>query len=444
MGRFRVWAAWLVAGLLGLVLLPASTLSRLQGELQRAKQAAAVQATQIHALQGKLTHLGAEQAALAAQLSQLGKETAVLEQRKTKVLAEIQALRHRVHVLRAESAITEAKVALDQHEVRRVMLQLYEEQSNRFVLLLSQSTNLYDLLIQGHYVNELGRYDLALIANLKRQVSLLAQQRKALASSLAQVEQLRTHLSSEIAQLTAEQQRQKQAAAQLAKSRQGQQLLLLRAAQEQRRLSAQVDQIVGEVLAERAKLAEQAKLAAEAAARRRAKLAAEQAKLAKERRLARSPAQRARITQEEQAIQTRQSQLANIPQALPTLSAQSGPLLLPIAGGRVAEPYGTQGPYVVISGTHRNSPVRASSSGQVLQAAYYANLGWVIVEQISNQLVAVYTGLQQPAVQSGSAVSAGELIGYTGGSPLIDARSFWFQEGVLQGNQPKGWISPTF
>ncbi len=68
----------------------------------------------------------------------------------------------------------------------------------------------------------------------------------------------------------------------------------------------------------------------------------------------------------------------------------------------------------------------SAADGLVLTEATYANEGWVVVVQHSDSLIAVYSGLQQPAVSSGSRVSRGQVLGYAGGSPLLGPSSIRF------------------
>ncbi len=110
----------------------------------------------------------------------------------------------------------------------------------------------------------------------------------------------------------------------------------------------------------------------------------------------------------------------------------SGSLGFPMPGGRVTTIF--DGSYVLVSG-QEGAAVTATGAGTVLQAAYYAAQGTVIVIQHSDSLVSGYLCLQSPTVSSGQHVSSGQVIGYAGGCPASGNDTIGYEVSLIQGGR---------
>lgn len=180
---------------------------------------------------------------------------------------------------------------------------------------------------------------------------------------------------------------------------------------------------------------------ARAAAEARAQQQAQQARAALQAQQAREAA----VAREQQALQARQAQvaqqeqqLAAEQQALPATVQRSG-LGFPLPGGKVAAPYGTSGAqWAVISGNEGERAV-AAETGNVIAAAYYAALGWVILVDHGGNVITGYFGLQDTQVEVGQRVTRGTPLGTIGGSHIFGLDRMAFQ--VRQGETP---VAPPF
>lgn len=179
----------------------------------------------------------------------------------------------------------------------------------------------------------------------------------------------------------------------------------------------------------------------QAQARAAAEARAQQARAALQAQQAREAA----VAREQQALQARQAQvaqqeqqLAAEQQALPATVQRSG-LGFPLPGGKVAAPYGTSGAqWAVISGNEGERAV-AAETGNVIAAAYYAALGWVILVDHGGNVITGYFGLQDTQVEVGQRVTRGTPVGTIGGSHIFGLDRMAFQ--VRQGETP---VAPPF
>ncbi|SEI62116.1 Septal ring factor EnvC, activator of murein hydrolases AmiA and AmiB [Deinococcus reticulitermitis] len=214
--------------------------------------------------------------------------------------------------------------------------------------------------------------------------------------------------------------------------REAERLARIRAEQERRAREAEARR--------QAELTRQAEVARQAELTRQAELAREAA-AARRRAEAQAAAQREReaaVARERQALAERQAQTE---QAQAQLNVELQPLPattdgeamgFPLPGGQVSAPFGTGGEqWAVISGPVGGQAV-AARGGNVLAAAYYAALGWVILIDHGNNLITGYFGLQDSLVSAGQRVNQGTPLGVIGGSHILgtDRMAFQVRDGV--------------
>lgn len=226
--------------------------------------------------------------------------------------------------------------------------------------------------------------------------------------------------------------------------REAERLARIRAEQERRAREAearrQAELARQAEVARQAELTRQAEVARQAELTRQAELAREAA-AARRRAEAQAAAQREReaaVARERQALAERQAQTE---QAQAQLNVELQPLPattdgeamgFPLPGGQVSAPFGTGGEqWAVISGPVGGQAV-AARGGNVLAAAYYAALGWVILIDHGNNLITGYFGLQDSLVSAGQRVDQGTPLGVIGGSHILgtDRMAFQVRDGV--------------
>ncbi|WP_425147936.1 peptidoglycan DD-metalloendopeptidase family protein [Deinococcus sp.] len=228
-------------------------------------------------------------------------------------------------------------------------------------------------------------------------------------------------------------------AAQEAARREQERLAALKAEQERQ----------ARIAAEQARLAaQQARVAAQRAQQRAAQLrqqqlALRQQQLAREAQQA-TQARQNQLKREQEALAARQqaidAQNAQDQVQVAPLPSSVGDIVFPLPGGRVSAPFDTSGgPWTVISGSDGAQAV-AVAEGNVITAANYANLGWVVIID-HGPLISTSFGLSQPLVSVGQRVSRGQAIGVVGGSPQFGPQSM-----ALQLNQAstKQAVRPPF
>ncbi|GGK87053.1 murein hydrolase activator EnvC family protein [Deinococcus radiotolerans] len=444
-------------------------LEQLQQQLQQQRQLSAQKAQELETLRARIQNLSAQQRQTLAQLDDLAGRTATLENELATVTARVALAERQLADTTAQLNVTRARVERLQGDVREVMQLMYRQRSGQYLQLLSQARSLSDLLIRLRYSNMAGAYQTEVLAGLRDQVAALHDQERVQQQQATQLKALQAQRTDKLRALQTQRARQTTLLAQLRASEQGQRTLATQKAAEQALAAQQVDQLFGQVVAERARLEaerqrrleeerrrreEEARRIREAQERARqealrlaqlrqaqAAAAARQAQQARAAQLQRDQqARAAQLQREQQALAQRQVQVQQaqqqVEQQLAPLPVLTGPLGFPLPGGRVQAPYGANGtPWVVLTGAQQ---AVAANEGNVLAVTFYASLGWVILVDHGSSVTA-YLGLRDPVVSVGSRVARGAPLGSVGGSSIIGPGSMGFQ--LRQGGQP---VSPGF
>ncbi|MDL2345343.1 M23 family metallopeptidase, partial [Deinococcus sp. MIMF12] len=129
-------------------------------------------------------------------------------------------------------------------------------------------------------------------------------------------------------------------------------------------------------------------------------------------------------------------------QALTPLPASPGPLGFPLPGGRVSQPYGSNGAQWSVLEAAEGTQAVASLEGNVIATTYYASLGWVVLLD-HGATVTAYFGLQDAAVEVGARVGTGTPLGTVGGSPIFGPGRMAFQLNAVSGNSRRP-VPPPF
>ncbi|GGJ86167.1 murein hydrolase activator EnvC family protein [Deinococcus aquiradiocola] len=427
-------------------------LQQLQEQLAAQQQLSAQQKAQLEGLRARVTALGGQQKTVLGRIDALNANIARLETARRALDLQIQGVQESIRDLNLQITGTQARVTRLQQDVRELLVSLYRERSGRYLQLLSQAQTLSDLLIQAKYANISGQNNVRVVQALKTETARLQTQKDAQTAQKKQLDTLQARQIAQLQQLQAQRQEATTLVAQLKKDQAGQQALAVQTQAQQALTASSIQNVIGGILQERANIeaerqrrirAEQARREAELAriraqqeAARREQERLAQLRLAQERQAraqqaqaqaqaqarqvrAAQAARQAQLAREQQALQqqqqTVQAQQDQSQQQLAPLPAAVGEIGFPLPGGRVTAAFNTSGPWTILSAQSGAQAVSVAE-GNVITAANYANLGWVVIVD-HGSLSSSYFGLAQPLVRVGDRVGRGQPVGVIGGSP---------------------------
>ncbi|MFC4639302.1 peptidoglycan DD-metalloendopeptidase family protein [Deinococcus hohokamensis] len=499
--------------LLGTLLLGAAAqttsgrLEELQRELQQQRQQSAAQAQALEALRSRIANLSSQQRETLARLDALAGSVTTLENEVAVLNARTDLAERALQETAAQRQATEARVAQLQGDVRQILNAMYRERSGRYLQLLSQARSLSDLLIRVQYSNLAGEYNTRVIETLRGEVQVLQTQQAQQEAQAKALRDVQAQRASTLAQLRTRRQEQARLLAGLRASEQGQRTLAAQTQAEQALTARSIDQLVGQVVAERQRLEEErrrrleeerrrreeeqrrlreaqerarqealrlarlreaqeraarelAQRRAEAAlaARRQAQAAQRQAQAAaqaaEQRRAeqqlaAQAAAQRARaqqVQQEQAALAQRREQ---VQQEQTRVEAALAPLPAPSGPlGFPISPGQVSSPYG--SGGAQWTVLQGPDNAQAVAvqggdvlAATYYASLGWVVLLEHPSTVTVYLGLRDPQVQAGQRVAQGTPLGLVGGSPVFGPGRMAFQLNRVQGGSRQP-VAPGF
>ena len=436
-------------------------LQQLQQQLAAQQQLSAQQKAQLEGLRARVAQLGTQQKSALGRIDALSDTIAKLETARRALDIQIQGAQLAIRDLNVQITGTQARVGRLQQDVRELLVSLYRERSGRYLQLLSQASSLSDLLIRARYANISGQNNVRVVQSLKTETARLKAQLAAQAAQKKQLDALQAKQVAQLTQLQAQRQEQTALVAELRQNQAGQQALAVQTQAQQALTASSIQNVIGGILQERSNIeaerqrriqAEQQRRAAELARiraeqeaarqeqRRLARLRAEQERQAREAQTARAQqalaqqqqarrAREAQTTREQQALTDQQQSVQNqqdqSQQQLAPLPDNVGNVGFPLPGGRVTSAFNASGPWTVLSGDTGARAV-AVAEGNVIIAANYANLGWVVIVD-HGALISTSFGLLQPLVSVGQRVSRGQALGIIGGSPQFGPASMALQ-----------------
>ncbi|MDB5045314.1 MAG: peptidase [Deinococcus sp.] len=471
-------------------------LEQLQRDLQQQRQQNAAQAQELERVRNTIQNLTVQQKATLTRLDGLGRNVTQLVNEVATLAARTRLAEQLLADTTAAKGRTETRVSRLQEDVRQILNTLYRERSGRYLQLLSQSNSLSDLLIRLNYNNMAGKYNVQIIETLRSEVASLKQQEAQQAQQTAALKDLQTQRAEVLANLRERRQEQQTLLASLRRSEQGQRTIAAQTRAEQVLTGRTIDNLVGAVVQERARIEaerqrrleeerqrrlaelrrireaqerarqEAARLAAVRAAQERAarleaariqavrqqqereRLQREQEARAAAQRSAEAAqsARRAAVQQEQQRLAQQQQQAeaaqVEVEQQIAPLPPSSGPTGFPLPGGQVSQGYGANGAQWVVLSAPGGTQAAATAAGNVIAATYYNSLGWVILVD-HGSTVSAYFGLQDPQVSVGNRVAQGTPLGIIGGSPIFGPDRMAFQLNQVNGGtrQP---VNPGF
>ncbi|GGJ21738.1 M23 family metallopeptidase [Deinococcus roseus] len=465
----------------GAVAQTSQQLQNLEEQLRQARVVRDQQQQRLDDLKLGLQALSLQEQAALTTLEEVNARLQKLQNDQQKVARDVDFKKAQIANLDGQIEVTDARNNRLKTQVQSLMLTLYREKSNLYVELLAQEKNFYDVLIRRHYLDILSKQDLSVIEDLRSTMKQLAVQKAELDKLSNELKALQKQLASKLELVKTEKAKQQTAINALKQTKSGQQALVYQTSQAAVQTQQDIGSIFNNILAERERIeaerkrkeeeerkrreAEQRRLAEEKARLERQrrlaeekarleqqkKLAEQKARLEQQKKLADFRAEQERIKKEQAAIKAREDQLKqqaaisarnNAP--LPT---SLGTLAFPLKGGRVVVPYGRNGQLSTsIAGSQSSAPVTAAAEGRVISITINPNLGTVIMlaHNDAGSIYTIYTGLQSPTVREGQRISRGQLIGYTGGSPVSDPNTFDFWVAVRSGSGQTSYIAPGF
>ncbi|GGN01682.1 peptidase M23 [Thermus composti] len=364
-------------------------LQALNQELRRLSQRVANLLREKNRLEGEITRLEGERAALRQAIARLREEIQAREARIAKLEEDLEELRERLKAL---------------------LQSLHRERAARYLPLL-RAQSFTDLAVRAQWVGYISQRDAELVRALQATLKALREERERLALSLKDLSDKEAALAETQRKLEAEKRSLEATLAELRQEEEGKRALLREALQERQALQARLAELQSRILAER----------------RRLEALREEARRREEERRRQEAARR---------------QAALVVPTPPPLPATLGRLAFPVPGGRVAVPYGQEGPFQLIQGPAPGSPVQAAADGYVAGVLYLPNLGYTVMLVHTETLATVYTNLQAPLVQEGQRVRQGQLLGYTGGGLLIPPEALEFRVAVRVGEETR-FVDPA-
>jgi septal ring factor EnvC (AmiA/AmiB activator) len=368
--------------------------------------------TELGSMAGALEDQIAERDAINAEISELRDQNDSLRDQIAESEAQLAATRSRFEEV--GSTITQL-----QTRVQELLVNIYEERSNRFARILANSESFHELRVKNYYLSLLSTQDVQIIKQLNdaglelnqlqeqqsQQLETLNTQRKAredgeaiLASKRSDVEAIMVELDS---------------------SREGRLATQKAIFQE----AANLEDAIGGLQQDRE--AEIQRLRVEAEEKRKAAATAA------------TRVERDQFQQEAADADTRASNLATPPPAL-----ASGGYISPLENSSIEFPFGTEGNYMGLKASTAGAAVMAVQPGNIIEVKHIsANDGSIVVIEHAGGITTAYVNLQDnPPVQIGQQVAQGAVIGFVGGGLKPDTLKFYTR---IEKNGKGNYVDPA-
>lgn len=229
-------------------------LQQLERELQQQRQLSVQQQQELERLRANIQNLTAQQRQTLDRLDLLAGQVTRLENETATLAARVALAQRQLADTTAQRELTQTRVTRLQGDVRQLLSALYRERSGRYLQLLSQARSLSDLLIRLRYANMAGQHNVEVIETLRQEVQTLETQRTQQAQQTADLQTLQAQRVAKLTELRDRRAEQQQLLATLKRSEQGQRTLAAQT-QAQQALTAQtIDELVGAVVKERARI----------------------------------------------------------------------------------------------------------------------------------------------------------------------------------------------
>jgi septal ring factor EnvC (AmiA/AmiB activator) len=395
------------------------SLDQLRGQLDRARSVQQQQRQEAERLQRELGALTRQEATLNDQVKALNARLSGLQREQGSVQARVDDLQRQADAVDQRIARLNTTVEAQKSQVQELIRALYREKSVRYLRLIVRSESISDLLSRVRYVDRLGNHDVRIIADLKNNISALDAEQTTRKALIGDLNRYQVELEGKKTATESARRDYLRSLASLAETKKGRSLLLYQTQQAQAQTAQAISGLIGQVVAEQARL-EQERRRREEEERRRREEAERRARELREQE-ARDAAARAEQARREQAQ-------AEINRYQPPPS-KVGAFRFPVDGGEIVTRYGGDSDKWLIRGPAEGSAVRAAAAGTVVAADFLqASIGYYVTIQHTADEFSVYANLQDFSLpQVGASVAAGQVIGYTGGGVLLPTDQLQFQ-----------------
>ena len=419
-------------------------------EAQRAEQA--------H-LEASLGELSAELQARLAERDRAGQDLLGLRGERETLQGSVAALEAELSDKRAQVENLSVQQAALKTRVQALLVSLYKGRANRFAGALFRTESFHDLEVRNYYLSLLSDQDAALLNELSASVAALETAQRDLTAKLDDLNAQEAALLETESRLTAKRAELEGVVASLERSREGQQALRLENLREQESLDTsitaalarrdeEVNRLVREEEARKARAVEEARRQQEEAERRAEEAArAAEAAAAEARAAAEAEAREAEEAAEAARAAARAAEEipANTASAPDTSSAPEGEAVSPFPNPRLLSRYGEAGgTSVTLQAEQDGAAVHSVLSGEVFTSQFLtANSGYSVIIEHSPDLFTVYKNLQAPLVKAGDEVTRGQVIGYLGGGTLARPDTLEFFVVVPHANGSFDYVDPA-
>jgi septal ring factor EnvC (AmiA/AmiB activator) len=301
--------------------------------------------------------------------------------------------------------------------VQGLLVNVYQQRSGRYARALSQVDSLHDLQVKNYYLSLLSKQDIALVTQLSNAAAELFNTQQLQSDQLAELESRQIALEENRVALENKQSELQAVINELDSTREGQLATRKSLLESEASLEASIADLQTQRAAEIARLQEEARRKREEAAR------------------AASALEQERLQAEASSAEQRATNLSAPPPAM------SGNYAMPVASPQVLAGFGEGRSFVALKTTTSGAAVWAIQSGTILEVQFIgANDGFLVAIEHADGLVSVYTNLQAtPLVRIGQQVSKGDILGYLGGSTMIEPDVLKLYVKTAQG----AWIDPA-
>ncbi len=346
---------------------------------------------ELGALDASLREQVAERDRVANRIAELGRQRDALEQDVARLEQERDAAQARLDAL-------EDDLALMSERVRGLLVNLHRSRSGQVAGVLARADSFHDLRVKQYYVGLLAQQDVAVVRDLDELLQAVARERAELESSIAALNARRDELAATVLQLEGTQVQLATLIAELESTQAGRQAQQRALLQEQEALEAELRRLDQALLQEIARL--------EAEERRLRQQAQE---------FVSDRARSEDLTRQADQARARIDNLTD-----PTPSPAAG-YVSPLDDAVVTSRFGEQNnSFVSLRASSAGAAVRSVRGGVVISVASGGvNVGFMVAVRHDDVVTTVYTNLQPPVVAVGDAVSAGQVVGYLGGSTFV-------------------------
>ncbi len=383
---------------LGLAQVDRSEQLRLQGAIDDGQRLLLERQAEIESITRELGALDASLRDQIRERDRVADRLRDLRRQRDELTADVARLEQERDLAQARLAALEADLTLMEERVRGLLVNLHRNRSGQVAGVLARADSFHDLRVKQHYVGLLAQQDVAVVRDLDDLLQAVARERADLEASIASLSARRDELAATVTQLEGTQVQLATLIAELESTQAGRQAQQRALLQEQDALEAELRRL------DQALLQEIARLEAE------------------ERRL-RQQAQefvsdRARSEDLTRQADEARARIDNL--TAPTPSPAAG-YVSPLDDAVVTSRFGEQNnSFVSLRAGSEGAAVRSVRGGVVISVASGGvNVGYMVAVRHDDVVTTVYTNLQPPVVAVGDAVTAGQVVGYLGGSTFV-------------------------